>query len=176
MTIHHDIAPRAVLVVYDGSRRAERVLAHGLALCRDTRARLGLALIQERVVLLNSPWVCVAASVHDGDVCDGVLRRLPDDLSVSFLSSSRPTGVREIAEFAKRLDCDSVLLPYSGWRARRAARILARGDVAVLVDADGEQPLRPRLRAIGPPPHQVDPLGLAMPVALVPISPHRPNP
>jgi nucleotide-binding universal stress UspA family protein len=162
-------------VPYDGSRRAERTLAHAVELCRDANARLGLAVIWPRFLVFDSPWVCVAAPIQERDTCNDLLRRLPDDLSVTFLSWPHPAGVREIAEFARRLDCDSVLLAYSGRRARRAARILARSDVAVLLDADGVRPPRPRRRAIRPPSPQADPPALAMPVALVPIPPQRPN-
>jgi hypothetical protein len=167
--------PRAVLVPYDGSRGAERALSHAVELCCDANARLGLAVIWPRFLLFDSPWACIAAPIHERDTCNDVLRRLPDGLPVTFLSWPHPAGVRDIAEFAKRLDCDSVLLAYSGRRARRAARILARHDVAVLLDADGVQPRRPRRRAIRPPSPHADPPALAMPAALVPIPPQRPN-
>jgi hypothetical protein len=128
-------APRAVLVPHDGSVRAERALARAVELCRETRACLGLMVIY-RVVLINAPQMCVAAPISERDTCNALLRRLPDDISVRFLSCLYPVGMGHIAEVAKRLDCDSVLLPYSGWRAHRAARILARHGVAVLLDAD----------------------------------------
>jgi nucleotide-binding universal stress UspA family protein len=127
--------PRAILVVYDGSQRAERAVADAVELCRDTNACLGLAVIRQRVVVFSSPWVCVATPISERNTCNGLLRRLPDDISVRFLSWPYPAGMRQIAELAKRLDCDWVLLPYSGWRARRAGRILARSDVAVLTNS-----------------------------------------
>jgi nucleotide-binding universal stress UspA family protein len=125
--------PLGVLVPHDGSRQADRALAHAVELCLETHARLGLALIQPRVVLIQSPWVCVVVTpIWERDACNRLLRRLPGDISVSFVSSPYSAGLREIAGFAKRLQCDSVLLPYSGSRARLAARILARRGVAVL--------------------------------------------
>jgi hypothetical protein len=71
---------------------------------------------------------------------DRLLHQLPSDVSVKFLASPHPASVSELAEFARRLDCDSVLLPYSGWRARRAARVLARHGIEVLLDADSIRP------------------------------------
>jgi hypothetical protein len=130
-------------------------------MCRETRACLGLMVIH-RVVLLTAPLVCVAAPSSERDTCNGLLRRLPDDISVRFLLCPYPAGMGHIAEFAKRLDCDSVVLPYSGWRARRAARILARHGVAVLLDADRLPSPRPRHRTSRPG----DPLALTLPVAL----------
>jgi hypothetical protein len=128
--------PRAVLVSYDASRRAQRTLADAIELCRDTGARLGVAVVRQREVVFVSPWVFPPPPPCQPDACGDLLRRLPDDLSVTYLSSDYPAGMREIAEFAKRLDCECVLLPYSGWRARRATRVLARRGLAVLVGAE----------------------------------------
>jgi nucleotide-binding universal stress UspA family protein len=148
--------PRAVLVTYDCSRRAERALAQAVELCRDTHARLGVAIIQ-RPVLFNSPWVCIAAPLSERELLNGLLCRLPDDVSVRFLLWRYTIGMREIAQFAERLDCDAVLLPYSGRRARRAARVLTRRGVAVVVHADGVQQLGPGQRAIRRATHAADP-------------------
>jgi hypothetical protein len=91
---------------------------------------LGLALIEPWVYTAQSPWVCIVVPPRwEPDDRARLLRRLPGDVSVKFLSSPQPAGMSEIAAFATRLDCDSVLLPYSGWRARRAAQVLARHGV-----------------------------------------------
>jgi hypothetical protein len=157
--------PRAVLVTYDCSRRAERALAQAVELCRDTHARLGVAIVQ-RAVLFNSPWLCIATPVSERDLFNSVLCRLPDDVSVRFLLWRYTIGMREIAHFAERLDCDSVLLPYSGWRARRAARVLTRQGVGVLVSADGVDQLGPGRRAIRRGSHAADPPTSALPIAV----------
>jgi hypothetical protein len=117
-------------------------------------------MVIHRVVVLNMPLVCVAASISEHDACNRLLRQLPDDISVKFLSCPHPAGMVQIAEFAKRLACDSVVLPYSGWRARRAARILARHGVAVLLDPDGLQSPRTRRRASRRASQPDDPLAL----------------
>jgi hypothetical protein len=112
-------------------------LAQAVELCCSSGARLGLAMIQPAVFVSPSPWVCVIVTPRwEPDDCSRLLRGLPTDVSVKFLSSPYPAGISEIAEFARRLDCDSVLLPYSGRRARRAARVLARHGIEVLVNAD----------------------------------------
>jgi nucleotide-binding universal stress UspA family protein len=162
--------PRAVLVPHDGSARAERALAHAVELCRETRACLGLVVIR-RVLMLNAPLVCVAAPISEEDTCNALLRRLPDDISVRFLSCTYPASIAHIAEFARRLECDSVVLPYSGWRTRRAARVLARHGVAVLLEADGLPSPRPSRGASRPG----DPLALTLPAALNPRQ-DLPNP
>jgi nucleotide-binding universal stress UspA family protein len=133
--------PLGVLVAHDGSRRSDQTLADAVELCRGSRARLGLALIQPWVYTVQAAWVCIVMPPSWERVdCDRLLHRLPSDVSVKFLSSPHPAGVSEIAEFARRLDCDSVLLPYSGWRARRAARVLARHGIEVLVDVPNGHP------------------------------------
>jgi nucleotide-binding universal stress UspA family protein len=168
---------RAILVPYDGSHRSEQALECAVALCRDTRARLGLAIIRHHVVVFASPWVCVASPVCERETCNGLLRRLPDDVSVRFLSWPYPAGARDIAEFASRLDCDAVLLPYRGWRARQARRLLSRRGLSVLALDDGVQASRPSKHARWRKSRPADALARALPVALANnASEHLPNP
>ena len=123
---------RGVLVPYDGSRRAERALARAVAVCRSSRARLGVAIVQQPVVAVASPWVCTAIPSSERHLRCKLLQRLPDDLSVVFISWPRRPSLRDIVALANRLECDSVVLARRGWRARRAERGLHRRGVSFI--------------------------------------------
>ena len=125
---------RGIFVPYDGSARAERALAHASSFCRSSGARLGIAVMQPRIACFASPWVHVpGVVVSQRHVCGPVLRRIPPDVSVRFLFSPFPTGLSQVAEFAKRLECEAVLVPHRGRAGRRTAKALSKHGLAVFV-------------------------------------------
>jgi nucleotide-binding universal stress UspA family protein len=125
---------RGILVPYDGSARAERALAFASSFCRSSRACLGIAVLQPRIVAFASPWVHVPGVVFSQrEACGPVLRRVPQDVSVRFLFSPIPAGASQIADFARRLGCDAVLVPQRGRAGRRMAKALSKRGLTVFL-------------------------------------------
>ena len=160
--------PTAIFVSYDGSRRSRQALVCAIELCRDTRALLGIAVIRPHVVGFGWPGSCTAAFVSEQTVCREALALVPDDVSVRFLAHSHPVGIRDIAEFARRLGCESVILPDRRFGARRAARLLGRAGLALLVEPSAARTRQRRwLRFMpSPTPPARRPLSRAEPVPL----------
>ena len=125
-------AGHSVLVPYDGTARSEWALTCAVEHCLQSRARLGIAFIPPCYALAASPWASAALFQPGDDARRAILRKIPDRVSVRFLVCGHPAGVRDLAHFARRLDCDSVLLPLRGLRLRRAERALAKAGLEVL--------------------------------------------
>jgi len=132
--VHHTcVTSRAILVPYDGTGRAELALEAAIVRCRESRARLGLSMTAPWFATVGAPWLSIPALLTpDLESAKRVLGRIPDDVLVRFLLWPYPAGGREIAQFARRLDCDSVLLPFRGSRARHIKRTLSRRGLQIL--------------------------------------------
>jgi hypothetical protein len=145
----------SVLVQYCCTGRSEEALARAVAYCVRSHARLGIAVTAPWFAHMGMPWmVAPHAVVPTAQTCRYVLRKVPDELPVKFLLWPHPAGLAEIADFARRLQCDSVLLPMRGWRLRHAARVLSRSGLLAL-DAElepvyGNEPVPARRLAIRP--------------------------
>jgi hypothetical protein len=127
------VGSRSLLVQYCCTGRSEDALARAVAYCRRSHARLGIAVTAPWFAHLGMPWmVAPHAVVPTAQTCRYVLREVPDDLPVKFLLWPHPAGLAEIADFAQRLDCDSVLMPLRGWRLRHAARALSKSGLLTL--------------------------------------------
>jgi hypothetical protein len=149
---------QSVLLPYDCTRSSEHALLCAVAYCRESRARLGIAITPPWFMSFASPWVTVPPNMvlpcHA--TAREMLSRVPPDAPFTFLISHYPAGVPQIAEFARRLDCDSVLLPLGGWRLRRATRALGKLGLPVLNDqVDPIRPSRPTRRGTSRTPRDL---------------------
>lgn len=122
----------SVLVAYDGTARAERLLRCALAHCAQCRARLGVAIVPPPYAMVALPWAGASILQPCDESRRELLKRIPADVSVRFVVCSYPIGTRQVAELARRLECDSVLLPQRGMRLRLAERALTRLGLGVL--------------------------------------------
>ena len=126
----------SVLVIYDGTSRAERTLSYAVEHCQRVHGRLGIAVVPPWYALASSPWAGAVLIHTRAAARREALRSVPDDVPVRFVASNYPLGPRDVPGLAQRLGCDLALLPFGGLRRRRAERLLAKAGVGVLSDGE----------------------------------------
>jgi nucleotide-binding universal stress UspA family protein len=124
--------PRRILVGFDGSPEGEEALQLAARLAREDHATLVVVLVLPWPCLAPGPMTALVAQLVQECECEQrralheAIARLPDDVSVTFLSRhGRATGC--LRRTAAEHDCDLVVVPRSRW-----ARRLRRGGLGVV--------------------------------------------